>query len=334
MSNKWLDDLAENMTSQHANGMAPSPTNITIREFIGHFSFLKRTPNQVRHIKNDLEKLDLRTVPDFELGWIDSEISIELDVELDTKDVSTTTTSSEPTIRIGALDSANRKPKSVFPDDPLVTATTIMQLNDFSQLPVMQNEHNVKGVISWKTIGNRVSLGLECQRVRNCMDAAVEINIEAPIFDATEIVAENGYVLVRGNKGEITGIVTASDLARQFSELAYPFMIIGEVERFLYNLVYRKFTSDDLKEAASDSEVDNPGDLTLGGYCQLLGKPERWDKLGLNIDRVEFTKHLDLVRQMRNDIMHFNLDGLDTGEIQKLRDITSFFRNLARMKAV
>ena len=71
-----------------------------------------------------------------------------------------------PTIRIEILDAAKSPPVSVKPDDLLNVATTVMQLNDFSQLPVMQSERIVKGVVSWKSIAVRVLLEREREFVR------------------------------------------------------------------------------------------------------------------------------------------------------------------------
>jgi CBS domain-containing protein len=46
------------------------------------------------------------------------------------------------------LAAANNPPLNVHPDSPLSAATTIMQLHDFSQLPVLANERTVRGIIS------------------------------------------------------------------------------------------------------------------------------------------------------------------------------------------
>ena len=133
-------------------GVAHAPERVTIREFLSWFSYTKRGSWINRHIRNKMEELDLRTVPDFESGWFGATISIGLDPEavagLESSDESV-----DPTVRIGTLEAANRKPTSVKPDNPLKVATTLMQLSDFSQLPVMTGEYNVKGVISWKSIG-------------------------------------------------------------------------------------------------------------------------------------------------------------------------------------
>ena len=202
----------------------------------------------------------------------------------------------------------------------------------------MINKRSVKGVISWQSIGARLALGSECEFVRDCMGPANEVAISAPLFDAVEEIAEHGYVLVRGETQEITGIVTASDVARQFEQLARPFLVIGEIEGYLRRIVYKKFTVDELNEASLKQESGQPvtssADLTFGDYCQLLQKPERWCRLGLRIDRVGFIEHLDSVRRIRNDVMHFDPEGLTTQDTERLEDLARFFRDLVTMGAI
>ena len=236
------------------------------------------------------------------------------------------------------MEAANKRPLSVQPEHPLNAATTIMQLHDFSQVPAMQNDRTLSGIISWKSIGTRLSLGRECSLVRDCMESAVEVAIQTPLFEAIGTIAEHGYVLVRAENREITGIVTASDLSRQFMQMAGPFLLIGEIEGHLRHLIHGKFTVEEMRGKTNDSsgaiEITGAADLTLGGYCRLLEHPEHWHRLNLNIDRAEFIKHLDDVRKIRNDVMHFDPDGLLPEDTQKLRDVARFFEDLVRIGAV
>ena len=283
-----------------------------------------------------MEELSLRTVPDFEFAWIDSTISVELDREDGGTPSSEEAT--DPTHRIEALEAANKPPVAVGPNEPLSAATTVMHLHDFSQLPVMQGERTVKGIISWKSIGVRAYLDRECSLVRECMDyPAQEVSIHAPLFEAISTIEKHGYVLVRGDDNSITGIVTASDVSHQFMQLASPFLLIGEIEGHLRRLIHGRFTVKELREASPDHEgqhITGSADLTFGGFCQLLGNPDRWEKLRLSIDRGVFVKYLDAVREIRNDVMHFNPDGLDQEHKEKLRNGAMFFRNLSRMGAL
>ena len=144
-------------------------------------------------------------------------------------------------------------------------------------------------------------------------------------------------MLVRGTDRRITGIVTATDLSLQFMQLAGPFLFVGEIEGHLRHLIHGKFTLEQLRAASTPEEsggIEGSGDLTLGGYCRLLENKDNWGSLGLNIDRAEFVKHLDEVRRIRNDVMHFNPDGLSDDETKKLRDIARFFENLVRIGAM
>ena len=83
-----------------------------------------------------------------------------------------------------------------------------------------------------------------------------------------------------------------------------------------------------------DKPIGSAADLTFGGYCALLGKKENWDRLELGIDRQIFIKQLDSVRMIRNDVMHFNTDGLDDTDVKKLEDVVEFFRDLTYMRAI
>ena len=138
-----------------------------------------------------------------------------------------------------------------------------MQLHDYSQLPVMTNERDVKGMISWKSIGASLSLERQCEFVRQCMDPAEVIPISTPLFDALGTIAVHGYVLVQDTNRAITGIVTASDLSTQFMGLAGPFLLIGEIEGHLRQLIHRKFTVEQMRAASTPSE----GGTASGRIC-------------------------------------------------------------------
>ena len=317
IGDRWLGEVAQRMKKDLENGNAPASERLTVRELIGKYGYVQRGSWINSRIQNRLEALELRAVPDFTIMWLDAAISLELDQEV--TGASTDAKRPDPTRRVDSLEVAHNKPMCVKSGDKLKVAIALMLLHDYSQLPVMDNDHDVKGIISWQSIGARLALGRECEYVRQCMEPAtqipkVEILKEAPLFEAINIVAEQGYVLVRDRaaRNAISGIVTATDLSNQFALLAEPFLRIGEIEGHLRNLIHRKFTLEELLEASQGRQIEGSADLTLGDYQQLLGRPEHWERLNLKIDRREFVKHLDRVREIRNSIMHFNPDGLSS----------------------
>ena len=343
---EWLDNVSKGMNDDAAKG-APL-ASLTVREFIGKFGYARRGSVIVSDILNELDERNLQTVPPFDAVWIDSTISIEPKQkdQQETADASgakqenaDSTNAVDPTIRIGALEAAGREPVSVNPNETLKCATTIMLLNDYSQLPVIQGEYHVKGVVNWESIGSRSSLNHNCEFVHECMDTEYQvIDASAPLLEAVGIIEHNGYVLVKDNN-KITGIVTASDIAQQFAQLSTPFLLVGEIERQLRRLLIRgKFTPEQLSASQNPGRakpIEGPADLTLGGYVHLLGKKENWDCLGLSgIDRDEFVERLNDVREIRNEVMHFSLDDLPPETIKKLESFADFFRNLARIVAI
>ncbi len=321
---EWLDEVAAARKAEIDADVTQEGYQTTARELLNSFGRERRGRWVVADIRNALEKRRLRTDPDFEFVWIDDPIWIVMDVDADNRKIA------DPTIRVRMLDAANNTPVSVKRDDPLAKATTIMRLEDYSQLPVMPNERVVKGVVSWKSIGAAHAQGKNPSKVRECMFEAHVIDMHMPLAEATGVICQHDYVLVRGGKEQkITGIVTAVDLALHFKERTHPFLLIGEIEHHLRNLIRGKFSTEELIEAADgDERVRGPDDLTFGGYCRLLQRKEWWARLQLEIDHNVFKERLDAIRQIRNHVMHFSPRLPDASEIRQIESMAPLCRTL------
>lgn len=329
----WLQKLAERMRDEMNADAVPQVERLTVRQFLGRFGYARRGPRVVSTIRNELESYGLRTYPDFEYEYVDDHISLELDLE--DEEVVPGTNLFDPTVRIGVLPAAHNQPVRVTPDHALVKATTLMRMEDYSQLPVMIGERDVKGIISWRSVGEAYADKRNPKIVRECMEDAHEVNSNMMLTDATERICNHGYVLVRGEDKTITGIVTAADLANQFKQRAHPFLLIGEIEHHLRNLVRRRFTVEELAAASDGNKiVSGPDDLTFGGYCRLLERNESWEKLRLEIDRSEFVERLHSIRRIRNEVMHFSPDEHDPVDIKQLERMARFFRKIVGRKCV
>ena len=164
------------------------------------------------------------------------------------------------------------------------------------------------------------------------MHTAEVIEGQRPLFEAVGIIARVGYVLVKAQDNTISGIVTASDLNDLFLQLAEPFLLVGEIESHVRRIIHGKFTTADLASvmpASGPKKTYSIADLTFGDYCRLLQNPDLWGKLKLPLDRAVIVGRLEDVTRIRNNVMHFNPDGLDPKDILKLRDASSFFLKVA-----
>lgn len=239
----------------------------------------------------------------------------------------------DPTFRIGSLPAANKQLTTVGQDDSLKKAVTKMLQFDYSQLPIMHGEREVKGMISWKTIASRYAIGGECQKVQNCREDAQVVDGNGTLFDAIPTIVKHGYVLVRDQQDRrITGIVTASDLSLQFQQLAEPFLLLREIELHIRQLLQDKVSTADLDSLAdSDNSAPKPksiSDLSFGGYIRLLQRPEVWTRVSLNIDQASLTAQLEDVRQIRNDVMHFDPDPMTPKQLEALKGAAKFMQQL------
>lgn len=306
-----------------------TPKKVTVRDILKWIGVSRRGSNVNWRIKRALEKAGLDTKPDFDWAYLHSYIEF-VPIESDKSDEQESTT-----YQIGALESANRKPVSIKPDSTLAEAITVMLTRDFSQIPVMTSDRELKGAISWKSIGSKLSLGKKCAIVRECMDKALKIDSDFSLFKAIDIIAEHDYVLVQAHDKTICGIVTASDLSQQFRDLAEPFLLIGECENFVRRLIHGKFQVEELVEASnpddSSRKVEGVADLTFGEYIRLLEEKKRWAKIGLAVDRKEFIKQLNKVREIRNDVMHFDPQGVEPEALEALQEFVRFLHELWRL---
>lgn len=239
----------------------------------------------------------------------------------------------DPTYRIGKLPAAKRQPVHISPDASLTEAITIMLSNNFSQLPVMTSDREVKGAISWKSISKNLHYRHNCSSVRECMEKNVRIvDSDDSLFRVIEVIAEQDFVLVKDAENKISGIVTAADLGQTFHKLARPFLLLSEIENHIRGLIDGKFSPEELTEVRNSGnesrEINDVFDLTFGGYVKLLQKPDRWQKVGLKIDRATFVKYLEDVNQIRNDVMHFAPDGISPNELKKLQKMSRFLQEL------
>ena len=157
---KWLKSIAERMEQDKVKGTAPRAEQLTVRKLLEKFGYQRRREWINNHIRNGVEKFGLRTDQDITVVWLDSVITIELDAKA--PGAPETPRTADPTYRVSMIPAANCKPRSVKPDNRLEEATTIMQMNAYSRLPVMKNERDVAGILTWESIGTRLALKRDC----------------------------------------------------------------------------------------------------------------------------------------------------------------------------
>lgn len=302
---------------------------ITPRELLSSFNCVKRTKWNLVRIDRYLDENKLITEPDYKNSWIDGEIILKQKKRAKSKkDI-------DPIQRIKLLAAANRPPISVQKEAKLKEAITLMMMHNYSQLPVMNGQRNVHGVITWETIGYGLTNGCKSEFIKDYLKKDVEIlDYELPLLDAVKKIIDNEFALVKKSDNTISGIVTIADISSQFMNLTEPFILLEQIENHIRLLLDGKFLLEEMKEFCKgdgdEREIEYIDDLTFGNYIRIIEQPENWETFNLSVERSHFVKQLDKVREIRNDIMHFDPEGITSEQRNDLVKMASFLMELRK----
>lgn len=315
----------------------------TPKEILKLFGVKKRGWRVIEAVNDILEKNEVFAEPAFGSAWIYGEIILRPKPKVHAKSNKPDNNEDfDPTPRISMLRAANLTQVkenekgsgliSVTRDTKLSTAIHLMMSHNFSQLPILSGTRTVEGIISWRSIGRALALGKLCDCVMDCKEEVIVLDDITPLFDAVKQILEKEVVLVKSRDNSISGIITATDIGEQFIKLAEPFLIIEQIENHLRKLLSGKFTKEQISKAIDPNDaakdVSRLEDLNFGAYIRIIEKEENFKKLAINIDRKIFIQQLNEVRDIRNDVMHFDPDAVDSKELDLLRQTANFLASI------
>jgi hypothetical protein len=282
---------------------------ISIRELLSYWGYKGRSKNRVALVSGELARMGLRVTPPFDSGHLDTLIAIERA----TRDVAERAAADRPADHLLTLSRIESSTFALRLEDPdsirgfvtketaVTEAVTLMMRHDFSQLPIIEDEKRkiVVGVFTWHGYAQCRLRGGSPSTVGEAMDPVQTVDLYSDLFASVAPVTDNGYVVV-SYRGELAGIVTASDLTFEFQELALPFLAVGRCERELKRVAKAYF-----HEALSRSKKALD-EFTFGNLQELYRS--NWGLLGWALSQSEFDNWLDSTRKLRNSIAHFDDD--------------------------
>lgn len=313
-----INDIVNNNEAEHT---------ITGRELLHYLGFERRTCGVCAEVDRFLEDNELMVEPHYNDVWIDSQIVLKH------KPKAKTRLSQDPILKVRILEEATKTPVFISNDAPLQKAITLMRLYDYSQLPVTTNgTRGLCGYISWQTIGIAQANGVRTGIVKDYKCPVERIlKLDTSLLDTVKYVYQKEFAVVEDEKKQICGILTTTDISKQFLVLTEPFLLLEEVEGQIRRLMDNVFLLEDIKQICNepDREVNCIDDLTFGEYIRLLQEDERWNRLNVNLDKSIFLNALDNVRKVRNDIMHFEPDGISKEQYDTLVSVAKLMKTLA-----
>jgi CBS domain-containing protein len=232
--------------------------------------------------------------------------------------------------------------------DRTKTAIDLMMEHDFSQLPVLNEEGRIQGMVTCESIlraeysSSRKAKGL---LVRDALIHAPCHYLEDDLFDILDELRNTSAVLLIDPSGALVGIVTSYDAVEYLRKRTEDFVRIEEIEFTIKELIkkgyhdlhgsaaHQKLISANGERNADGGEQHAPKkhkaleELNLGDYINLLVAKDTWGYFGpiLGINKDALLELLDKVRLTRNDLAHFR------GEISpQSREELRYCANLLR----
>ncbi|MFI2558371.1 CBS domain-containing protein [Nocardia farcinica] len=311
-----------------------NPRQLTVRSLLEHWGVERRTAAAVSMIKADLAENGLTTRPAFTEGGLSDVVALvplgsEPGVDAvtgDTADVENVTEPEPMSRRLGDLPA---RLVSIPSTADLTYAKTVMLRHQFSQLAVIDEDGTYRGAVTWESIG-RAHIAGDQPALADATVPAPVVDHDALLLDQIDVIYDRGFIFVRSpDRVRVTGILSAADLTRQFGTLARPFVLIEEAENRLRRAADDHLDLDDMKNAVKPyqrSRIKSAADLTFGNYVHLLADPDRWHKLGWRLDRNQVVELLELVRKVRNDLMHFATDPLSEEKFAAVHGLLQLLR--------
>lgn len=335
---KVQEPTAETLADLRQKAQEGEPASMPVRDLIGLWGAGRRRAAVIERIITALGANGLVTDPDFTIGTLDSIVTLlaasTAGLPTDkapTSDDGPVSGIDEVTLVVGNIPSATAGVKAVTPQEDLLTAQSEMQANDYSQLAVMSGQHNLAGAVSWESIAKAILVDRQAT-LTDCMDTHPKVvQMSQPLLDAVPDISHAGFVFVRDSHNKISGIITVADLSDQFAVLTRPFLLVGQIERLLRAAIDRCFSSEELREALDpddDREVDGAQSLTLGEIQRLLESPANFALVGWLAERKVLIRHLDAVREVRNEVMHFSPDPVAESDIRRLSAFAGWIERL------
>jgi CBS domain-containing protein len=327
---------------------------VPVQDILDLFQVRVRDHRTVHRISQALTDAGLTTLPDFAVCGQRSNVDVvplasvpaqagPVDAEEDETEEALPSAALPQRLLLGDIPSARRGLLSVGPATPLAQATFLMRTNGVSQLPVTTGMAQIHGVVTWGSVAKMYEAG-KAPSLENAMekDSFPLADTRQEFFSALPVIREHGYLLVRGDDGCLSGIITAADVTDRFEGAARPFFIVGEIESLLRRCLGTALDRESIQAVQTNKKPEHRtgqvSDLMFGDYLRLLDGDQtktslaeradaNWEALKWpNMPREQFIGRLKRVKDIRNRIAHFDEKPLPQGMLDELTTFAKLLR--------
>lgn len=220
---------------------------------------------------------------------------------------------------VGNVLTSRRPLQSVMLQEPPLSVMTKLIMRPGEPVMVFRDKsmRRLEGVVTWESIGRyQLSHGFCQPDTLSAIVTPVEtVREDEDLLPLVDRILERRHLAVIDGSHTVIALLSVADLARHFIEKTRPYLLVADIEQVLRTIISVRLMSAWSEIAALESEgysgeraPDSPDELSFGTYVRILQNPSFFDRLGWRVDRRVFSKELDTIRVIRNDIMHFSPD--------------------------
>lgn len=229
-------------------------------------------------------------------------------------------------------------PTVIRRDKTVQEALSLMVANDFSQLPVVEEDGTLVGLISENSIvstyyhiGTKVSL-LDIP-VDNCIIKPTTISPDQDIFEALDLL-KSVYAIVVVESRKPVGILTNYDTTNFFRDISEGLILVEDIEVSLRQYIESVYYTEQKMQAALlrafNADKKDPtrpaldfSELTFYNTMQFITCKANWEDFKPFFQSREmFYERMDQIRKIRNQLAPFQgrLDPVQRNALFLARD--------------
>ncbi|AGL19124.1 CBS domain-containing protein [Actinoplanes sp. N902-109] len=170
-------------------------------------------------------------------------------------------------LTLGNLLAEDHELGSVAASATFEEAVTAMQMDDYSQLAVLE-DGQLLGAVTWQSIATAKHYNPEAT-FQAAIDRSVKVfDYDNRLLDVIGFIRDDGFIFVRDEDRLPSGILTYADVVDKYDETATPFFLIGEIDQELRQVV-QSLADDGLLEKAA-LKTKKPEKMSIYDYEQAL----------------------------------------------------------------
>ena len=247
--------------------------------------------------------------------------------------------------RVNNVLPEDRDPVFVEYDTSVNQALGLMKENNFSQIPVKAG-NEVLGIFSYRSFSSKViemigeKIDFDLFPVGEFIEPVDFVDILDDLTNSLDKLDKRDVVLV-GNRNELRGLFTPIDLVNYLYKLSSPFILLGEIEGAIRNILRSCTTPGQLIEIARltlaqvylpDRMPKSIEEMTFNDYVQIIGDGRTWKSFEVvfmtgDLQRKRTRTKLEEIRDIRNDVFHFRRE-INEDDIKKLLSHRDWIKNV------